>query len=170
MAKKRHTTQRDINAAVRGQMALELRKEGLTLEQISQRCGYKDKSGAFRAIQRELDRIPAQAADELRTLESLRIDQLYAATFRAANLDAAAAPDEVTLEFGEKEEGDDDPKPKKKRLNLFAVDRLIELSKARRQLHGLDTPPRSSETARNTVVVREMPPGYLGTDTKEPQA
>ncbi len=49
----RGTKPSDINAAVRSKQALELRKQGATLEEIAHSCGYQDKSGAWRAIKRE---------------------------------------------------------------------------------------------------------------------
>src|SRR5690242_211668 len=79
---RHRTTQQDINSAERAKQALQLRKMGFTLEEIAQQCGYQDKSGAFRAIKRELANIPAEAAEELRTLELARLDHLYSVCYK----------------------------------------------------------------------------------------
>ena len=132
---QRHTTQRDINATLRAKQALDLRKQGLTLAQIAEQCGFQDKSGAWRAIKRELDRIPAESVTELRKLELMRIDQMFAECW--------------TLAMDKKNKG-----------RLFAMDRMITLSQDRRKLMGLDTPVDSA-VAANMVIVREIPNQYL---------
>jgi hypothetical protein len=156
MPRARHTTSRDINAAERGRLALELRKAGHTLEQIAAACGYANRSSAFQAIKRELDRIPVESAKELRTVEFLRLEHLSALVLPAVVIGDTS--DEET-----KDESDEDEKPKKKKrkVDLFAVDRLIAISERRAKLMGLDISPDNA-VAANIIVVREMPPNYLG--------
>jgi AraC-like DNA-binding protein len=132
---RHRTTQQDINSAERAKQALQLRKMGFTLDEIATQCGYQDKSGAFRAIKRELANIPAEAAEELRTLELARLDHLYSVCYKRM------------LDKNTK-----DP--------LWAVDRLLAISESRRKLLNLDVKP--DELPANTVVIREIAPGYLG--------
>ena len=123
---RHRTTQTDINSAERAKQALQLRKMGFTLDEIAQQCGYQDKSGAFRAIKRELANIPAEAAEELRTLELARLDHLYSVCYKRM------------LDKNTK-----DP--------LWAVDRLLAISDRRSRLMGLDLSPDSA-IGRATVI------------------
>ena len=74
-----HVKNRDVNAAARALQALDLRKAGATYDAIARMCGYKNRASAYQAIQRELQRTMQQPADDLRTLELLRLDDLYRA-------------------------------------------------------------------------------------------
>lgn len=149
MAKARHTTQRDITATHKARLALELRKTGLTLDEIACQCGYSNRSGAFQAIKRELDRIPVEDAVDLRKIELMRLEQLTSIVFPVVVIDVVS------------EEDDKEEQPvKKTKVNLFAVDRLLAISERRAKLMGLDTPIDSTINA-NVVVVREVPEGYL---------
>jgi hypothetical protein len=56
--------------------ALELRKAGVTLARIAQELGYKDASGAYRAICTALDRTLREPADAVRDLELERLDKM----------------------------------------------------------------------------------------------
>ena len=134
----KHTTQRDINASERSRLALQLRKEGWTLDEIAQQCGYQDKSGAYRAIKRELERLPVEDADNLRKLELMRLDDLYSICYKRMK----------------------DKGPKGERDPLWAVDRLLKISEQRARLMGLDI-SKDANIAANMVVVREVPNGYL---------
>jgi hypothetical protein len=49
---------------------------------------------------------------------------------------------------------------RKNRGRMFAVDRVIAISEARRKLMGLDVPVDKAMMS-NTVVVREVPSNYL---------
>ena len=80
----RHTTPRDINAAERGKQALQLRKQGYTLDEIATQCGFADKSGAWRSIKRELDRIVAPDVADLRKMEEMRLDDMLKASYPKA--------------------------------------------------------------------------------------
>ena len=57
---------------------------GATLEQIAAEVGYKDASGAYRAIQAALKATLQPPADELRRLQYERLEQLYAAAHKKA--------------------------------------------------------------------------------------
>lgn len=116
----RHSKPSDINAAEKAKLALTLRKQGYTLEKIAEQCGYQDKSGAFRAIKRELDRIPAPAVADLRKVEEMRLDDMLKAIYTEA-------------------EGG----------NMWAIDRVIAISKRRSEVTGLDARPDEALTQQN---------------------
>ena len=51
------TSPRRIEAKQRAYRALQLWRSGLTWQSIARRLGYKDKSGAWRAVRRLIDRV-----------------------------------------------------------------------------------------------------------------
>lgn len=106
------TTQNDINAAEKAALALSLRKQGYSLDEIAKQCGYADRSGAFRAIRRELSRIPTHNAVELRKVEEMRLDAVLKSVY-----------------------------PKAQGGDLWAVDRFVALSKRRSEVTGMDARP-----------------------------
>lgn len=105
----RHSKPSDINAAEKAKLALSLRKQGYSLEEIARQCGFADRSGAFRSIKRELDRIPAPEAADLRKLETERLDEALKMVY-----------------------------PKVQKGDLWAVDRLVAISKRRSEVTGMD--------------------------------
>jgi len=100
-----------IETAERERKALELRKAGATFDQIAEQCGYADKSGAFYAIKRALSDIVPPAVEELRTLDSERLDRLLLSVWKQA-LDG----------------------------DLKAVDRALRILDQRARLLGLNAP------------------------------
>jgi hypothetical protein len=73
-----------IEARERQRRALELRKAGLTLQEIADALGYAQPCGAFKAIKVAMERIPAEAVGDLRKLESERLDAMQAQLWRQA--------------------------------------------------------------------------------------
>jgi len=61
-----------------------LRSSGRTYEQIAMEIGLSGKSQAFRILQRALRRIPAERVDELRALDSARLDAMTSAIWPKA--------------------------------------------------------------------------------------
>jgi hypothetical protein len=107
---------RALTAQVKEQQALDRRLAGHTFDEIAQQLGYASRSSAYRAVERALQRIRIQAdqtAETLRALENARYDRLLRA------IDAQV------------QQGD-----------LAAIDRALRISKARRELWGLDVPTR----------------------------
>jgi hypothetical protein len=107
-------SRRALTSQVKEQHALDLRLAGHTYEVIAVRLGYASRSSAYRAVGRPFHRIRAhtdQTADQLRQLEDARYDRMLRA--------------------------DDD---KIQRGDLAAIDRALRISKARRELWGLDAP------------------------------
>jgi len=105
---------RSLTAQVKEEQALELRLGGYTFDVIAAQLGYASRSSAYRAVGRGLQRIRAQAdetAETLRALEDARYDRML-----------RAIDDKV-------QQGDPG-----------AIDRALRISKARRELWGLDAP------------------------------
>jgi hypothetical protein len=101
-------------AADRERQALDLRKAGGTFEQIATQLGYRDAGGAHKAVARALKRVPAAGVEELREVESLRLERLLLAVWRDAT-------------------GGD----------LKAVDRALRIIDQRARLLGLNVPVKA---------------------------
>jgi hypothetical protein len=72
-------TGRTIEAYEKDRRALELRKEGLTYEEISEQLGYSTPSASYKAVMRRLRDMDRPAVSMLRELEVQRLDaMLYA--------------------------------------------------------------------------------------------
>lgn len=130
------TTTRDVNAAQRAVMALKLRAEKLSYDQIAQQCGYADRATAHKAVQRELQRVVVANVEELRQEETATLDVMQAECMRL---------------FLDKEN----------KGRLFAADRILAIMERRAKLLGLDLKPEQAIAAAQ-VVIREVPGGYFG--------
>lgn len=126
---------RTLAAAERDAGALALREAGMSYRAIARELGWADPKGAWQAVRRSLDRIPAENVAALRAVETARLDRLteeamrVVSTFHPVVSNGRVFPD---LE-------DDGPK-------LQAINTLIRLSESRRRLLGLDLPARHEVT------------------------
>lgn len=136
---------RDINAAQRAVHALALRAQKLTYEEIASKTGYGSASACRKAVMREMDRCVVKNVEALRAEELFILDSLHAAVWRSV------FPE--TEETGEDDEEEQAKKKRKPKLNLFAVDRLLAISEARRELMGLDAKPDAIPDG--TTIIRE---------------
>jgi len=118
---------RDVLATNRVSLALELRAKKLTYDQIAKQCGYSSAGACYKAIQRELNRVVVEKVEELRREESYILDILHGRLF-------AAAMDEKNTDW------------------QWAADRVLNLSKARRELLGLDKLP--DDVLSGVTVIR----------------
>ena len=127
---------RDVNAAQRVALAVSLRAQKLTFDEIAQRVGYGSASACRKAILRELERTISTNVEELRREEILILDKLQQRCMEKAM-------DPTNKGF------------------LFAVDRVISIRERMGRLMGLD---QTQDNVLNAgmVVVREAPPGLLG--------
>lgn len=126
---------RDINAAQRAMLALQLRAQRLSYDEIAQRCGYADRGSAHRAVQRELDRVVVEDVEALRREE-------------------AASLDELEIECWKRLRSEEHEK-----AMLFAVDRILAIKERRAKLMGLDKKP--DEMMGPQIIIEEAPAGYL---------
>lgn len=120
---------RDVNAAQRAVMALELRAKKMTYADIAAQCGYATASACRKAVLRELDRVVVSNVEELRREEAAKLDQLEAMCWERLE-----------------EEGFEKAK-------LFAVDRIIQISDLRAKLFGLYA--KADESMRTGTIIRE---------------
>ena len=88
---------------------LELRRAGMTFDQIADKTGYNDRAAAHKAYKSALNRTFQQPAAEVRELEADRLDRLQLAVWARAL-----------------------------RGDLAAVDRVLRISERRARLLGLD--------------------------------
>jgi hypothetical protein len=112
------TNQRTEEQAYIDTAALKLRSLGYTYQRIADQTGCS-KQTAYARVQRALNAIPAEAAEEYRKLEGERLDALL-------EVSMAKALDPAGKGF------------------LFAVDRCIALMDRRAKLFGLDAPVKQS--------------------------
>ncbi len=111
--------------------ALELRLQGLTLEEIAKKTGFwKDRRGAYRAVTTALKRATEdnnELADELRTLELERLDK-YLTTLKA----------------------------KIRKGDTRAIDTALRIMDRRAKLLGLDAPAKSEVDVNVSELPREQ--------------
>jgi hypothetical protein len=124
--------------AERDAKACRLRVQGLSYDQIAQALGFRDRSGARRAVQRALTATVREDAEELVALEAERLDDLtrhlqrvittrhYQAT---ASGNLARDPDtgDLVSDYGPV---------------IAAARELRQVSESRRRLLGLDAPAK----------------------------
>ena len=151
---KQRVINRDANAALRAAQAVQLRCQKLTFAQIAERVGYASAGACRNAIQRELNRVVVTSVAELRREEARMFDELQVALYPMAVGPRGLTDTLAETELAETPEGDDDEGDKKNSRrhrgpNLFAVDRVLAISKARRDLLGLDVRP--SEISQTNV-------------------
>lgn len=91
--------------------AIDLRTTGASYRTIAEQLGYRDASGAYRAVARLLTRREAESVGELRTVEAKRLDEMQAGLWDKA-----------------------------KAGNLGAVREVIRIMERRARLFGMDAP------------------------------
>jgi hypothetical protein len=133
--------------------ALSLSRQGLTYDQIASTMGYRDRSGAFRAVQRGLRDAFREEADELVQMEAERLQALRRLFERiAATPHYAATPSGKIVVHPDTDEPllDDGPA-------LQAGLALLRVSESWRKLKGLDAPAKSRvEVITEDVVDAEI--------------
>lgn len=77
--------ERRINALERQRRALELRLAGVSYATIAEQLGYRDGSGAHRAVASALKRTLQEPANAVRKLELERLDKLLFALWPSRN-------------------------------------------------------------------------------------
>lgn len=130
---------RDVNAAVRVEMAIKLRAKRMTYEEIAHQCGYASRGACHDAVMRELERRVVSNVDVLRKEELDSLDRL----------------EKICWDRLEDENKDF------QKAKLFAVDRILAIKDRRARLMGLDQSTNAALAAAQ-VVIREVPSGYLG--------
>lgn len=78
------TSPKDIEVALKQDKAVELRLKGKNLDQIAEELGYSHRSSARKAVIAGLARHGQEDADELRRVQSARLEELVEAVFDRA--------------------------------------------------------------------------------------
>lgn len=123
--------------ALRDAEACRLRTRGMGYLQIAKELGFADASGAHQAVQRGLQAIRQESAEDVRRIELERLDGLLD---MAREIAEAAHP---TVSAGKVLDVPDNA------LRLAAMDRLLRIQERRARLLGLDAPQRISVDAEN---------------------
>jgi hypothetical protein len=105
------TSKRRLAAAERQRQALELKKAGADYRTIAERVGYAGPAGAYKAVTTALKALVQEPAEELRTMEVARLDQMLLGLW-----------------------------PKAIKGDTWAVDRVLKIMERRAALLGLDAP------------------------------
>jgi hypothetical protein len=122
------TSEKRLSAAEKQRQALELRKAGTSYPDIARQLGYASASGAFKAVESALLKTLREPAEAVREIELARLDRLHLALWPAAV------------------KGD-----------LDAIARVLDISKRRAALEGMDAPKRKelSGKVRTAVTVTD---------------
>lgn len=112
-------------AAEKRKQALDLRRAGLSFEEIAEAVGYGNRGSAHRAVKQGIKDITRESASELVELELLRLDDMFAGFYEKAR------------------DGD-----------LFAVDRALKIMDQRARFLGLyDRKPDDSTAEVRAALV-----------------
>ena len=76
MAGESKTSKRRLEGRARQSQALELRTTGMTFQAIADQLGYAGAPQAYTAVMMALKRVDVEPAEELRNLESSRMDAM----------------------------------------------------------------------------------------------
>ncbi|MGH9045345.1 MAG: hypothetical protein ACRDVP_11040 [Acidimicrobiales bacterium] len=138
------TSRRSIVARQREHRALELRSRGYTFHQIATELDFASRSSAYEAVERALNRAPAQAASELRRVAVAQLDQIERTAW-----DILERHHYVVVMHGPKAgelvrhpETDEPLQDSGPALQALAV--LLKTNAERRKLYGLDAPAKRS--------------------------
>lgn len=145
MPRSRTTADRD-----RDVRAVELARRGLTYDQIAAQMGYRDRSGAYRAVQRGLTDAYRESADALTQLEMERLNaltRLFEKIIATKHYAVSLGSGKVVMDPLDPRQPLQDDGPA-----LAAGLALLRVSESRRKLRGLDAPSRS----RVEVITPEL--------------
>ena len=104
-------------AAEQERMAVELRKAGCDYDAIAAKLGVANRSVAWKVVQRALKRSIKEPAEQVRSLEVARLDDMHAGLWDRA-----------------------------KRGDPYSVDRVLKIQERRAAYLGLDAPQKIAPT------------------------
>lgn len=136
---------RTVADAEADSIAARLRSQGKSYRQIARAMGCS-VSIAHRRVQRALKAIPAEAVEELRTIELQRLDEMLEVARRELHRD------HVLVQQGRVIRDDAGVPMIDHGAKLAALDRLVKISESRRKLVGADMPMRIEQK----VTVEEV--------------
>lgn len=122
----------DMNAEQRATMALQLHVMGYTYQQIADKCGYANHSGALKAVKKLRAKLPIMDVRDTTAIQFMRIERGILECMRWM-----------------------DERPPQDRL--WAIDRLVPLLKRQAELMGLDAPKPETGPQQGQMVVIGVP-------------
>lgn len=108
---RNQTSTKRLEQRERARKALELRKNGVSYDDICTSLGFKSRAAAFKAVMSCLNRLEKEPAEEVRKLEVSRIERLWMTYY-----------------------------PKAVKGDIKAAELCIKLASRRADLEGLDQP------------------------------
>lgn len=132
---KRRSPAHPISRAVgveRSRKAIELRIQGFNLDHIANECGYTNRSGAFRAIERGLKQSLREPSERLRDLQNERLNRQIQSLWPSA-MGSSATPN--TNPPGKPSNATEAVAPDH-RSHL----RILQIMDRQAKLNGLDAP------------------------------
>ena len=137
---------RDPITAANDAKATALRAQGLNYQQIADKLGMASRGKAHDAVQRCLKETLGPPAEELRTLEAERLDELTRKAYEVLTTE------HIVIQHGKIVRDEDGNPVKDHDPVLKAIDRLLRVSAERRKLLGLDVPVRADVTVHQVDV------------------
>jgi|TARA_R100001230_G_C5634547_1_gene141621 hypothetical protein len=105
---------------------IDLRKAGLTFDEIAEQVGYKSRSGAKEAFDAAIRYWGHESVTELRVIENERVEELWRRTYLKLQ--------DPTLELSEE---------------LMLMQTALKITESKRKLHGLDAPRQLELSGRD---------------------
>jgi hypothetical protein len=136
-----------IDNATRDAAAVALRSQGHGYGEIARLLGWSDRSGARKAVERALSRVPAEAVAELRQVEDVHLDALRQRAWQVMETPGPIVSDGRVVKGPGGEPLED------QNTRLRAIDRLARVSDAKAKLWGLNAP--AVHRIENTTVLDE---------------
>lgn len=130
---------RSAETAERDAYACSLRMRGLSYRQIAEDMGYHNHSGARTAVERALKAIVQEPAEDLRTLELARLDEMWRACIKVLETTHYTVSEGRLIWIGP--EGQEHPLEDDGPV-LATIDRMLKIQERRSRLLGLDAPTK----------------------------
>lgn len=135
---------RTLGNADRDAEACRMKTAGFTYQQISDELGYGGKGHAHDGVQRALLETMQEPADELRSLELARAEEIYVMAREIALKDHYAHSNGRVVHLNDEPLIDDGPK-------LAAMDRMLKALERRAKYKGLDAPQKFENLSLEAV-------------------
>jgi len=147
--RRRATTPRAATIRIKQAEALRLRAGGATYDAIAKELGYRGgPSAASKAVTAALARVESDAAEDLRALHDIRLDEGFAAVYVILQ-QTYPTLDRIPDYFEDDRAARNFVENMAEQLRtlgllkMHAVDRLVRLLERQSKMHGLDAPART---------------------------
>ena len=114
----------NVNKQERMRQAWELRKAGVSYDDIAQRLGYSSKAGAYNAVKSIMQQVTQETGKELQTLHNERLNTMLMMAWRNA------------------QQGD-----------IKAIDTVLRIMERQATMSGIDAPKQTSSTTNHVLFV-----------------